>query len=442
MKKILVYLLLIVFASCGGIKKVSFDDMPSWLKQGPNDSEYFIGVGSASKLGTPDTYMKAARESALADMSQSISVKVTSLSTSNVLEGSDGLHETFQQNVKAKSSEIFEGIELVQQFDDGENYHVYYRISKSEFYRLKKARKQKALSLGLSYFMQAKEQESEGYVSIALTLYVKVLNSIVYYLDESTLISSEAKDIELAYEARSSFDRLAMGLSVNPISKNVIAKAGDFIDDSDLTFLVEHNSQAVLDIPVLFTYSGGFLRQNKDVSDNNGEVSTSLQNLKSNSGEEKIEAVLDLQTIVFKASSNLFIRKLFANSPHKSSNISIHISKTSILLNCEDKDLPYLKRLKGALMNNGFDTDGGNDYALNMSVERIHKKSTYGYKLVYTVNIDLRLVGNNTRQKKFSYTFEARDRMEDKAESQVLAKLNRALGRLIASELTRFVLRH
>lgn len=440
MKNILFYLLLFSLASCGGLKQVSLENMPSWLREHPSSSEYFVGVGSAQKLGTPDTYMKAAKESALADMSQYISVNLTSVSTSNILESNDELHESFQQDVKARSSEIFEGVELVDQFDDGVNYHSYFRISKAEFFRLKEERKQKALSLGLSYYIQAKEQERDGNLSIALSLYVKVLNSIVYYLNESTMINNEGKDVELAYEARNSFDRLALSLSINSLNNSIEIKRGASVKDAKLTFVVEYNANAVIDIPVSFKYSGGYLRQNHDLSDNNGEVSTSIQKMDSNNRIEKIEAELDLQDIVYKSSDDLFIRKLFASYPRKSSSISIKIKDPSILLNSEDKDIKYLERLRKSLANAGIDVQAGKDYSLNLSIEYKKEKNSYGYRFDCIVNINVKSSEEFAKHKSLSYTFTAEDSSQDKAEAKAIDKLNKALDRLIASEIARFVL--
>lgn len=441
MKKVVLYSFLLIMLACGGVKKVPFDEMPTWLKESPSSDDYFIGIGSAKKLGTPDTYMKLARESALSDMSQSISVKISSVSTSNILEGKNELYETFQQSIKAKTSEIFEGVELVDQFDDGVNYHTFYRINKKEFFRLKAERKRKALSLGLSYYMQAKEQEKEGHVSSALSLYVKVLNSIVLYLGEDTKINSEGKDVELAFEARNSFDRLAMSLSISPINSSLEYNRGASVLDEDLTFIVEYNSEAVMDIPVAFKYSGGYLNKTHDVSDNNGEVYTSINKINTKKSLVRIDAEIDLQDLVRKASDNLFIRKLFISKTRKIGSVSLRIISPSISINSNRRDKKYANRLSTALVSKGLDIEGKSDYVLLLSVSRMEKNDGYLFKLSYKVNINVMSSEIKTRRKVFTYDFTAESTDRKVAKTKALNKFNIAIDRLISSEISRFILK-
>lgn len=441
MKKVVLYSFLLILLACGGVKKVPFDEMPTWLKESPSSDDYFIGIGSAKKLGTPDTYMKLARESALSDMSQSISVKISSVSTSNILEGKNELYETFQQSIKAKTSEIFEGVELVDQFDDGVNYHTFYRINKKEFFRLKAERKRKALSLGLSYYMQAKEQEKEGHISSALSLYVKVLNSIVLYLGEDTKINSEGKDVELAFEARNSFDRLAMSLSISPINSSLEYNRGASVLDEDLTFIVEYNSEVVMDIPVAFKYSGGYLNKTNDVSDNNGEVYTSINKISTRKSLVRIDAEIDLQDLVRKASDNLFIRKLFISKTRKIGSVSLRIISPSISINSNRRDKKYANRLSTALVSKGLDIEGKSDYVLLLSVSIMEKNDGYLFKLNYKVNINVMSSEIKTRRKVFTYDFTAESTDRKVAKTKALNKFNIAIDRLISSEISRFILK-
>lgn len=441
MKKVVLYLFLLILLACGGVKKVPFDEMPAWLKESPSSDDYFIGIGSAKKLGTPDTYMKLARESALSDMSQSISVKISSVSTSNILEGKNELYETFQQSIKAKTSEIFEGVELVDQFDDGVNYHTFYRINKKEFFRLKAERKRKALSLGLSYYMQAKEQEKEGHISSALSLYVKVLNSIVLYLGEDTKINSEGKDVELAFEARNSFDRLAMSLSISPINSSLEYNRGASVLDEDLTFFVEYNSEAVMDIPVAFKYSGGYLNKTHDVSDNNGEVYTSINKISTKKSLVRIDAEIDLQDLVRKASDNLFIRKLFISKTRKIGSVSLSVVSPSISISSSIKNKKYVSRLYIALASKGLDVSKKSDYSLLLDVIKTEKNDGYLFKVNYTVRLNVKSKNIATKSKIFTYDFTAESRIKKTAKTNALGKFNRAIDRLISSEISRFILK-
>lgn len=443
MKKIVFYLICAcLLSSCSTTQKMlDQSEFPEWLQKRPYSDSYFIGIGSAKKFGTPGSYMKSARERALADMSQSISVNISSTTSNAILEGRNGLHESYKQSVKAKTTEIFEGVEMVDQFDDGVNYHTFYKIDKATFYRLKEERKEKALTKALSYYNQAKSLEKNGQVARALGNYVEVINSVINYLNESTKIENNGVDVELAYEARNSFDRLVMGLSLSPSSSSFEVKRGEMLSDKDLNFLVEYDSDAVSDIPVTFKYTGGYLEKSKTISNASGEVSTFIKSVRSKRSNERIEAEIDIKSIVRKASNDLFVRKLFTINTPKKQIVNIIILSPSIKIVSSQKNANSVNVLTDALSNSGIEINGGDDYLLNFILDKQEKKLSYAYSVIYSLTLSVRSVKDDNKRKVFTYTFSGEGRDVRSASMKVKDKLDRALKRRISSEVSRFVLR-
>jgi len=442
MRRLLFGFVLVVLVSCGGSKQLVDDSLfPLWLKEKPASSEFFDGIGSSRKIGTPDSYMKAARENALADMSQQISVKISSVSIMNLFEGDNELHEIYNQRIKAVTSEIFEGVELVDQFDDGVNYHTYYQISKAEFFRLKALRKRKALEKGLSYYNQAMEQYKSGDISKALSSYVMVVDAVVNYLNEETVINNNGEDINLVYAARTEFDRICSSLVLKPKHSFLNVRRGEAIGDDRLAFSVLCDGHELVDIPVSFKYSGGYLKQKHVVSDYNGSVATSIQRLKSNKSVEIVTAQIDVKGLVRKASTSLFVRKIFGANTPKDVSVRLNVVAPSIKF-VADKDFPrYSKRLKLSLANKGLQMNGGDDYTVRFSMHKEVKRVSYGVMVSYSVGVDVQSVEDDLRQKVFSYKFSGDAGDVRMADNKALVKVNRAFDRRIVNEVSRFVMR-
>lgn len=441
MRQVILFISIIILTSCGGSKQMIKDsEFPLWLREKPNSSDYFEGVGSAKKLGTPDTYMKAARENALADMAQSISVKVSSVSTSTVFEGNNELYENYQQNIKSKSNEIFEGVELIDQFDDGINYHTYYRISKAEFYRLKAERKDKALNKGLGYFKQAKEQYNENNITRALSLYVKVVDALVDYLNEETRIDCDGQEIDLVYTARSEFDKISSSILIKAVNSSIDVKRGEFIDNDKLSFIVTYGNTLLSDIPVSFKYSGGYLKQKYVSSNINGEVSTSIQKLNSNNSSEEVSANIEIADLIRKASNDLFVRKMFDTNILKGVQVRINIIAPSVKFIDDENYSQYSQMLKKSLSNCGLEVNGGDDYNVILLITKEEKKQSYGILVSYNISVEVKSIVDNMKQKNFIYKFTGDGADVNTANNKALSKLNIAIDRRIAKEVSRFIM--
>ncbi len=122
MKKYFVFLM-IVLASCAAKKQAAeFEAQPMWMKQKPIVPGYYVGVGSAKKVGKPEEYKEKARRDALADLAEGISLQVSSTSVLYTIETKQGLTETFDQQIKVSTDDYLEGFEPVGFYENENSY--------------------------------------------------------------------------------------------------------------------------------------------------------------------------------------------------------------------------------------------------------------------------------------------------------------------------------
>lgn len=325
---VLILFALVLFFGCGVTSKTVVKPMPNWLQSRPNSSLYFIGIGGVKKNGTPDYYMKASRQDALSDMASSISTSISSVSVVSRVDNSSGYAESFSENVKSKAEEIFQDAELVEQFQTETDYYSYYRILKADYFRIKAERKQKAIELAFQKFNSGVELEKNDNFVQAINFYIHGLASLKDYLNQVSMVKLNSDSVDLANELFTRVTQLATNINITHIMRSISVKQGQNIESSDLNFIVKSTSGKLLSgLPVKYVYSGGFLEKDRDVSDVNGNVSTHLEKVFSNSDYETIKVSTDIESVIRNATTDMFIRGMFKHIQPRELTLRINVQK-------------------------------------------------------------------------------------------------------------------
>ena len=139
-KQVLMWLLLSAFIAAVGCQTqptdfgsmTAFGGPPSWTENFPNDSEFYVGIGSA-KTGDKSADMESSRARALVNLAASISTQIRSEQTMTAREDSAGnsfqsaeqiINETVNQNIK--------DVETVDSYySEEEGYWFYLRLNRA-----------------------------------------------------------------------------------------------------------------------------------------------------------------------------------------------------------------------------------------------------------------------------------------------------------------------
>ncbi|NNK80359.1 MAG: LPP20 family lipoprotein, partial [Flavobacteriales bacterium] len=181
----------VLLISCSRNKEITssieenLDPVPSWVSSRPITSFHYIGIGKASKRGTPDEYQTIARRNALNDMASEIEVTVNSNSLLYTLERNDMLTESFSESIITRSNLRLEGFEVSDDYSDEDYYWVYYRLEKSLYESIKAQRKQEAIERAEIRLNSARQMRESGDLSTAASNYVDALRELQPYWGES-----------------------------------------------------------------------------------------------------------------------------------------------------------------------------------------------------------------------------------------------------------------
>jgi hypothetical protein len=181
---------------------VNAQEKPSWLNEYPADPRYYIGVGSALKSDDA-SYQQAARESALAELISQIEVNVSTTMEFLEQEQDESYENFFSAFTQTQARKTIEDYEIVDSYDDGSEFWMYIRLSKSDYER----RLQEKMSIAKRSATTALKDGSQAFASgdyeLALSSFTNGLADIAPYIDRPMEVNYEGQNIDLFAELRS-----------------------------------------------------------------------------------------------------------------------------------------------------------------------------------------------------------------------------------------------
>lgn len=347
-----------IFNSCNTSRRSSepSEPIPEWVVRKPQSPMYYIGVSSASKIGaSPNEYITSAQQRALGDLASSISVNIESTSMLSIIETNYNISENFSRDITASTSKELEGYELVDAWEDGNNYWVYYRLSRETYHRIRQEKKNKAISDAKNKYARALDMFDRNSHYQAVKFYAEALEDLKMYLGESTVTEIAGKQQDLGNYV---FNRIADFLTELQIyhPKNEIkVKRGVTIDPDLLTFkIMDQNNVPVSDIPFRVSFTGPGLLRNSEISDSDGRITCAIRQFTSAGDVETLRLSVDMQNFS-RISTDPMIRNIIRNMPAPTASLRIIIQNPTLYISSSEKEfnnVRTLKELKNSLIGN------------------------------------------------------------------------------------------
>lgn len=334
-------LAIMVLASCAAKKQAAeLELQPEWMKQKPIIPGYYIGIGSAKKIGTSAEYAAKARKDALADLAGEVSSTISSTSVLHTIETEYGITETFDQTIQTTVVDYIEGFEPAEAFETPDAYWVYFRIAKDTYHQMKAKKKAEAIETALGKYISGISEKENHHATEALTFFLQGLSALKPYLDEDTPSEFGGIKIDLGNQLYGGINSVITELSIETGSKELSVKRGETISPA-LKFIVKYKGKPVQGVPVELSYSGGYLKKDRGISDPSGNVELSNETILSKNTSEQIQAAINLREIAVKAVEDLFIRGLFSKKTILPALTTIHILQPTIALKIDPQSCAF-----------------------------------------------------------------------------------------------------
>lgn len=389
----LIAALAIIASSCSSSKKVekTYPPAPSWVKNRPVSSDYYVGVGSAKKTLDMNQTIQTAKQNALADMASDISVNISTNSLLSTFEYNQSFSEDFSKTIKAQAEQDLEGYETIGNYEDQDNYWVYFRLSKMAYQKIKEERRAKAITKALDLFDKANSSEKSGDIRFALINYIKALEPLKPYFSDPLQVQYQGSDIYLGSEISKGINKILSSIKIESGNRQLKVKQGQPLPSSSLDFKVTYANSAPLNgFTVSANYTEKPLRVSKVQTDNNGVASFNIDAIRSNKSLETFTATLNIEGIVNEATTDYMLRKLTARFRVPEVALSINVVKPTFFISSNESNLenklpntPLMEGLRKKLIEGGYSTtdkESDADYRINLVATTKSKGEAGTYK--------------------------------------------------------------
>lgn len=282
---------------------------PGWVDSRPITSAYYVGIGVAPKT-VGSNFQRAAKENALSDLASEIKVNVNSNSLLYTLERDYKFEQEFRETIRTKSDLDLEDYEIVDSWEDGKSYWVYYRLNKATYTDAILRKKNSAQELGLDFLAKAEAAKNSGRYAVAADYYLRGLQAIEDFWNEENKVDYQGQTILLDNTLFTGLKEHLNDLRItvdNPIVLN-FQNSFKTIANVLVTALDEAPQESV---PVAYTYFGTYgIIRGKLTTNADGRAEVAVVEADKERANNSIRLFLDTESLFEPFASDKFMQRL------------------------------------------------------------------------------------------------------------------------------------
>lgn len=288
-----IHLLLLVFVgtlfACGGGKDMAATHrpVPEWVNSRPIDPSYYIGIGSASKRLDPLNFAESAKKNAMNAMASEIKVNVRSESFLNTMQVNMQVQEAYNQTIATTTNADLEGFEVVDIYETPEDYFVFYRLSKSTYESIRRAKKTSAMQSAYDQLVQARSQRDRANIALAADLYLHGLFALKDYWNEANPWNDGDKQVFLDNTLYAEFREMLNAVELFCSVPQIALNAGNAFSQ-DVVISAVYDGKPVSGLGLVYNYDKGRMRnQFSAETDLQGQMNLRIEDINlANSGNQ------------------------------------------------------------------------------------------------------------------------------------------------------------
>jgi len=410
MRKIIIFLFifLMICFSVFAAKK------PDWVNKRPIDNNSYIGIGVAEKDTETSEYIQKAKDRALREIASEITVTISGATLNQILEKAGVVKEEFESQIQSSTQAQLEGYELVDTWQDKDQYWVYYKLLKEKYAQLRKAKIDKAVSLSLDFYVKAEQKRANNQITEALQLYVQAFNPIEPYLSEPLETMYNGQNIYLLNTIHASLQQVLSTISLKPVKPEIDATIGRGLDDPIL-FKALYLQAPIANLPLFFNFIKGEGELiDSDKTGINGIAPCRISKILSADKMQVIKAQLAIDKLVSQDDVNPIIQDIIKSLTIPSANVILNVSGPQVFIESTELnfgnplEVSYIEpKLKEKLSGYGYsfvDMKSDADYVIMIDAQS--RKGSTIYKMCSAfVDVTVSVMDMSTYEEIYKNTF-------------------------------------
>lgn len=382
---------------------VNAQNVPDWVKQHPVNEFGYAGVGMAriSEKG----YVNKAKERALADLASEINIQISSSSLLNTIEDNGAVKELYAETILSTVQADMEKYRMVDSWQSGEEYWVYYELNRSDYEEYMEARRQKAIKDGFDFWYRGSSMIEQGDMVSGIDLLIKAWEVVQPVIHLELRCSYNGKTVNLGTEVYASLVGVFNGVTLSVSPSVINGQAFQGIKDP-VNVRVLRNDRPLKNMVL----QARFLSGEGDISspaptDEHGTSSFYIRNITSKQSQQEIRVslVLDSFKALSKGKYAVLFEKAFAMMPEATVTVNLETKRLTAYIQANNNELRTLATsIRSMLTNNYFDvveTSGQADVVVILENSLKKGASIPGelYNMIeYFSTLSVRILNNRT----------------------------------------------
>jgi hypothetical protein len=332
----------LLFTACttkkNGIDRTNRNVQPNWVQQRPINNLYYVGIGYSNKSLNPSDYQQIAKKNALNDLIGEIKVVVSSHSILSQYQNDSKFSQIFATDTKVNSQAMVEGFQVMDSWENKNDFWIYYRLSKEEYEAAKKRKLQAAISQALDRLERAdKLNLSDNFMQVA-RLRVKALAALQGYLNEDVSAYYNNNKVFLVNEIIGQLQEQLSKLQVNTDIVELKGKVGKpILTPFNANVKIKTSNQFVSYVPlVLIAEKGNVNYGGNTETDQLGKAVMAVSRVLNKDPIQQIKVSIDIEGIIKADSLNNSLKNILLNIDVPSSIIRLFVEPVKVFIQSQE----------------------------------------------------------------------------------------------------------
>lgn len=323
------------------------ESRPHWVQSKPASSVYFYGIGVAQKTTSNSDYLEVAKKNALNDLASEISVNVSSNSILYTLERDYKFHSEFIETIKTTTNQDLEGYEIADSWESDQQYWVFYRLNRADYYAKKEAEKQAVLKNAADFFVNGKKAWNSQQVTSAFDLQLRALSVMKPYWAESNEFQIDGEvillDNAILQELQNMANNIRLLAEPNQIKLNL---ANHFEATCEISAVDAISGKGLIGLPLLYRYrSVSGVQRDQPKTDSEGKVRINVENPDLQSTNLELEVAVELDKLFDPRALDAEMRQLVKGLHAPEINVPIELKRPVFYLESNEQNLHQRQKL-------------------------------------------------------------------------------------------------
>ncbi len=343
--KIITYIFILFFfaigltSSCKSSKQTLIKPKPNWVLNRPVNTDYYVGIGTATKNERTLDYQQIAKKNALDDLVSEIKVTVSTNSVLKQVQNNLDFNQQFNASTKVTALNTVEHFDVVDSWENATEFWIYYRLSKAEYEALKRKKMQVQIDRAEDFMNRADLLTIHSeYVQI-LHMKIQALIALQNYLNEDIYGDYRGKNVKLVNEIFNSIqDQLysvKFKTSINQ-TKGVVGKTLPSFDA--IATIADRN--IIANLPLKAGSDGASIESfDRTETDEKGVSTFTNSRVQGVGSTQFLRIGIDVEKIIATDSLNGILKSILLSMQPPTASIKVATDALKIYVDAEELNL-------------------------------------------------------------------------------------------------------